>query len=386
MSDQVRVPVVMLHSVSVGNHPWAKSFLSELYDEFVRKLKWLKRHGYQAIHLQDLYEYMSSGKGLPRKPVVLTFDDGYLDNWVTVYPTLKRYDFKGTIFVNSDFVDPDSGIRANLEDVWRGDINIQEIEELGYLSWDEMRAMEQSGVMDIQSHSKTHTWYFSGEKIIDFHHPGDQNKYPWLTWNARPEKKYKWITTDHESFMPYGYPVFEFGRSLGVRRYIENNEFCQAMAGYVSQQKKGFFDDPRWRRRLLAYADEYRRNHNANGRYETDREYKDRLKAELTESKNILEQNLGKRIDFLCWPGGAYTQEALDAAYETGYCASTVHTGNNRYGDDPRFINRISLSNPVGSDKFPWKYSIFTQRFYLARFNKDPWAVALDKLYRMIKR
>ena len=47
------------------------------------------------------------------KDIVLTFDDGYLDNWVFAYPLLEKYNLRGTIFVNPEFVDPSLEIRAN---------------------------------------------------------------------------------------------------------------------------------------------------------------------------------------------------------------------------------------------------------------------------------
>lgn len=58
---------------------------------------------------------------------------------------------------------------------------------MGYLSWEELKIMEEEMVFDVQSHSMTHTWYPSSEKVTDFRHQNDP--YFWMTWNDNIEKK-----------------------------------------------------------------------------------------------------------------------------------------------------------------------------------------------------
>ena len=100
-----------------------------------------------------------------QNPLIITFDDGYLDNWLLVFPLLKKYKFKSTIFISPEFVDQKHGIRS---------INYNP----GFLSWDEMMLMEASGLIDIQSHTMTHTKYFVSEKIKAFHNSKADYLYP----------------------------------------------------------------------------------------------------------------------------------------------------------------------------------------------------------------
>jgi len=196
------VPVIMYHAVGPPSPDWIWQHVITPIDVFERQIKTLSKKGFHTITLLDLYGYMKYEKTIPEKAVVLTFDDGYLDNWVYVYPLLKKYGMTGTIFVNPEFVDPTDDYRPNLKDVWSGRCKEKNLGSKGFLSWNEMRRMEEDGVMDIQSHSMTHTWYFCSEEIIDFHHPGN-TQYPWLFWNASPERKCYCLTENQEAFIPF---------------------------------------------------------------------------------------------------------------------------------------------------------------------------------------
>ena len=66
----------------------------------------------------------------------LSFDDGYLDNWIYVFPMLKKFKYKATIFVSPEFVDPRPIVRPTLEDYWNDKKSLAEIDNWGFLSWD----------------------------------------------------------------------------------------------------------------------------------------------------------------------------------------------------------------------------------------------------------
>ena len=131
-----RVPILMYHYIS-DPPPDADVYrvdLSVRPRDFEDQLAYLKEAGYTSITLEDLYYYMKEGRPLPPKPIILTFDDGYVDNYLYAFPLLRQYGFKGTFFVITSFVDEGRG---------------------GYVSWDQLRIMHEQG-MDIQSHSRTH--------------------------------------------------------------------------------------------------------------------------------------------------------------------------------------------------------------------------------------
>ena len=112
-----RIPAVMYHSIGVVNKNWHWNHLTCPFDVFEDQLKWLKKAKYKTLNFQEVYDYIMDDKPVPKKSVFLTFDDGYLDNYVYAYPLLKKYGMKGTIFVNPDFVDPSQTFRKTLDDV-----------------------------------------------------------------------------------------------------------------------------------------------------------------------------------------------------------------------------------------------------------------------------
>jgi peptidoglycan/xylan/chitin deacetylase (PgdA/CDA1 family) len=87
-----------------------------------------------VIPLADLLSFLDGAKPLPLRSVVITIDDGYKSAHEVAYPVLKAHGFPATIFVYTDFVGARSGLR-----------------------WDEMQEMVESGLIDIQPHSKSHS-------------------------------------------------------------------------------------------------------------------------------------------------------------------------------------------------------------------------------------
>jgi len=340
------VPVIMFHSVGLEKHNWVFSHISEPLEIFEEKIYLISKLGYSSIFWNELYMYMKGDLKLPKKSIMLTFDDGYLDNWVYAYPILKKYGVKATIFINPEFVDPSTSLRPNLEDVWAGKISFQNLKPAGFLSWTEMREMERSGLIDIQSHALTHTWYFSSSKIIDFHRPNDG--YVWLIWNHFPERKYKYLIEKQEDLVRYGVPIYTFEKSLIVRRYFEDLNLNKALADFV-EEKGGasFFTHSDWKKILLDFTEKYKKHNKINDRIESEEEYKQRVYHELSFSKKIIEENLNKEVKFLCFPGGGYNDIVLKLAKEAGYIATTLSskdrsTFRNKPGVDPSKIKRIS--------------------------------------------
>ena len=83
----------------------------------------------------ELFDHMAGSKPPLRDSIFLSFDDGYLDNWTYVFPILKKYGMKATIFVSPDFVDPTETVRPNLDDQHAGRCTSEDLSPAGFLSW-----------------------------------------------------------------------------------------------------------------------------------------------------------------------------------------------------------------------------------------------------------
>ena len=372
MNQSKPVPVLMYHSVGIPNPKWIWNFLTVPHKIFEDHLRVLRAKGFNTIDLAQLYDYVSVGKPIPPNSIVLTFDDGYLDNWIYTYPLLKKYGFKGTIFVNPEFVDPTDEYRPNLEDVWAGKVRIEELISHGFLSWREMREMEKDGVMDIQSHGMTHTWYFTGPEIIDFRHPGDA--YVWMNWNKDINRKHKYFIENQEDLVELGAPVYQHAKSLAARRYFPDAALNEAVIQYVKKNgEKEFFKEKSWREKLFQVAEDYKRKNTLKDEYESEEDQSNRFECEIKQCKETLETKLDKRIDFLCWPGGGKNDLSIRVAKKY-YLACTMSSREqskkkNTFGEDPEMIRRIGIPY-LGSEKEP-KNIKYLNGLYLYWFIKE---------------
>ncbi|MEX2512331.1 MAG: polysaccharide deacetylase family protein [Cyclobacteriaceae bacterium] len=312
--------VIMLHSVGNHNSGWYQNWLSVSLEHFEQFCKFLHRGRYQTFHLDEWYELQKNPHLILKRQIILTFDDGYLDNWVFAYPILKKYQLKGTVFVNPEFVDPSSDIRPTLEDVWAGKLKKKDLFSLSYLNWEEIKQLDLSGILDVQSHSMSHNYYFKSDKIVDFYK--GQDEYHWLAWLERQDQKPFWLTGNQKDFVEVGYPVFEFGRALGVRRFKPSDDFILAFTAkaqqLISNKSRNVLNE------LKKFSDEFKNSNIKTGSYESKNEMAERYRYELFESKRLLEEKLNKKIDFLCWPGGGYNELSIQISKEAGYKASTI--------------------------------------------------------------
>ncbi len=131
-----RVPILMYHYISVPP-PDADIYrldLSVTPAAFESQMQYLADEGYHPIRVEDLTDYLLNGTPLPPKPIVLTFDDGYADNYANAFPVLKKYKFPATFFVITQFIDD---------------------KKPGYMTWDQLEEMAIEG-MEIGSHTLDH--------------------------------------------------------------------------------------------------------------------------------------------------------------------------------------------------------------------------------------
>jgi len=129
--SQYVVPIIMYHSIDKND---AISRLSVSPESFKRQMYFLKRHNYNVIRLEDMPELVQKNH-FPPKTISITFDDGYENNYTHAYPVLKELGLPATIFIVPMLVGRE-----------------------GYLTWDQIIEMSESGIISIGSHSMTHAY------------------------------------------------------------------------------------------------------------------------------------------------------------------------------------------------------------------------------------
>lgn len=201
------VPVLNYHQINNEDH----NALTLSGKEFEAQIKYLQREGYTAISPDQLADYLQYGKALPTKPVLITLDDGYEDNYRVAYPILQKYQFTATIFLITDFV---------------GNYG-------KYLTWDQIKEMSEQGY-SFEDHTLSH---------ISLPNASDEE-----------------------------------------------------------------------------------------------------IRKQLGKSKEALEWRLGKKVDYLAYPGGEYDQRVIQLTKEAGYRAAfTVNFGRDRINSTLYTLNRIPI-------------------------------------------
>jgi len=96
-----QVAVLIYHRVRPKKDNWSLEPMSP--ESFEKQIKYFSRN-YEIIPLDSLAEGIKQGNGIPSKAVVITFDDGYKDNYTYAYPTLKKYNVPATIFLTTGLI------------------------------------------------------------------------------------------------------------------------------------------------------------------------------------------------------------------------------------------------------------------------------------------
>lgn len=138
------IPVLMYHKVSPDSFRNGPGLRVTPY-EFERQVKYLKESGYTAISLDEVINHREKGISLPNRPVVITFDDGYEDNYTYAFPVLKKYGYTATIFIVYNEV---GGYNQ-----W--DIKEHNTQPFKLLTWEQIRTMQDYGIC-FESHTLSH--------------------------------------------------------------------------------------------------------------------------------------------------------------------------------------------------------------------------------------
>ncbi len=136
--DGIKLSVIMYHSIT--NNPRKVSDYAVSTKMFEADIKYLSDNGFSFINTEDLKNYMYYNAPLPEKPIMITFDDGFFDNFANAYPILKKYNAKAVI----------SPIAKVVEDYTQnGDKN----DAYAYMDKETIKELSQSGVIVFENHS-----------------------------------------------------------------------------------------------------------------------------------------------------------------------------------------------------------------------------------------
>ena len=267
--------------------------------ELEAHLQHLQRNGYATLTADEFYQAKQNATGESILSVVLTFDDGDRGFYDVVFPLLKKYRMKAVVFIIPGWVGRE-----------------------GILTWEQIQEMHESGLVDFQSHSMHHPAIFTSTKVIAFYHPEMNVMQNWNMPLYQSQGKDRFAETPL-----LGSPIFEFhSRFSEYPRFLPDEKVQQACHQLVQENGgTAFFADKSWREKLLNRLNDYQQNSAIAGRFESSDEQIASIRAELEESKKIIEEKLpGKKVHHFACPWNITSTLTQQLLAEVGYKTSFV--------------------------------------------------------------
>lgn len=226
--ENKKIPVLMYHHFTEDKEEKTSEIVHT--SEFKKQMKYLSDNGYTAITTKELLEILSGQKNSPKKPILITADDGYLSNYEYMYPILKENNLKATIFLIGQRID-----NADTSTVGLPKIN-----------WTQAKEMYESGVIDFQSHT------YDSHNMVDTRE-GERGDFSAPLVDESDEEYRKRIDTDikmsikgFEENLGYSPSAFAypFGHYSNISEEIlkENNIKLSFTVepGYINKEDNGY--------------------------------------------------------------------------------------------------------------------------------------------------
>jgi hypothetical protein len=250
-----------------------------------RHLDALANAGCTVLGTRDYLARRGAGQALPPRTVLLHFDDGYLDNWLSAVPALRARRMPATFFASLDFVEPGDTLRRG------GDAS-------GYMNWAELRAIEADPLFEVEPHGVDHGRIAVSEHAADTLTAGNWRRHAWLQWAATAGPKHDWFRQAVPVAVPLGSAVPVSGlalASVGVR--------------------------------------------------ETPADLTRRITHHLQLCQAAFECELGRVPHVFCWPENKAVAEGREIAAALGYRATTGGKGRNTAHEPAHILSRIHMGD-----------------------------------------
>ncbi|BDD12779.1 polysaccharide deacetylase (plasmid) [Fulvitalea axinellae] len=331
--------------------------------QFDFELRYLKQF-FDIVTLDEVHAYLKGEWKPKRTSVVITFDDGYVDNLVYAYPLLKKHKIKATLFAVASRINQDADIgkmRPTLEDYWNGKVAFSELVEpvtMGeantqffvegkspdFMSVSELNSVKDH--FDVEGHLNVHARSFYEDRILGV----------WDNRNTKSHPKYGVHYSDVNRYgeCPYiGLPVFPSRNNIAVRQ----GKLKPEVKDYIQSLGKDFFEKPDYAQTLIK---DLENRFPERLDFETVEEQKQRVDTEMRESKADLERLINQPVRYLSFPFGDHDDISCEIASKYFDLAVTVEKDIVRPNQDPYRVPRGAIAKDVFSflarvERFRWK-------------------------------
>ena len=305
-------------------------------DEFEEHIKWIKdKKTFKMEELKGL-DYT-----LPPNSILITFDDGYKNNYTLAFPILKKYNMKATIFLNTKFIEKDET----------------------YLNWDEIREMYESGLIDFQLHTHSHQLTVKDIEVLAFY---DNESSPYfkresysLFFDGNYDEK-------KDAKKLNGLPVFKLRSKISIPGYKPKKNFVEKYRSIVElQENKSEKEKKKFLNRLFKEKkDEFFDKI-------SEEQFKETVKFEILENKKIISEKLGKVPDCLAYPWGHRYKGNREDIKKLGVDVFiTTRKGVNSLKLNKNWIYRVSGDDFENFDEFKKELKNGSTAIYRKIFKK----------------
>ncbi|BBM43869.1 polysaccharide deacetylase [Leptotrichia wadei] len=305
-------------------------------DEFEEHIKWIKdKKTFKMEELKGL-DYT-----LPPNSILITFDDGYKNNYTLAFPILKKYNIKATIFLNTKFIEKDET----------------------YLNWDEIREMYESGLIDFQLHTHSHQLTVKDIEVLAFY---DNESSPYfkresysLFFDGNYDEK-------KDAKKLNGLPVFKLRSKISIPGYKPKKNFVEKYRSIVELQENEFEKEKKkfLNRLFKEKKDEFFDKI-------SEEQFKETVKFEILENKKIISEKLGKVPDCLAYPWGHRYKGNREDIKKLGVDVFiTTRKGVNSLKLNKNWIYRVSGDDFENFDEFKKELKNGSTAIYRKIFKK----------------
>jgi len=297
-------------------------------------LRYLDENGYRTVTADAVARWVRSGSHPGPRSVALCFDDAWASVWTVAAPLLRRYGFQAITFAIPGRVQDAAAVRPTLDDP-AGAPPQADTSDVPFATWPELRALHDSGVVDVQAHTFAHAVVACDPGITGFVVPGYAPHIHMRPGLAGPPQARFLGAAD------LGAPLHPVRSRMSDALRYDDTEAREACMAHVRQQGgPAFFERAGWEAELRALAAAH------PGRLESEAEREAAILEDLTAARDILNAQLRTTVvRHLCFPwavaGKVAEACAQKAGYETAYADALWGRHAARAGGAPYRIMRL---------------------------------------------
>jgi hypothetical protein len=278
--------------------------------EFEEICKGLTGNGFRTLTFSDL---LDGGQPTARS-VTISFDDGWSSVWSVAFPIARRYGVRFTLFVVPELISDSNECRATIDDGADYSSLAERDQSPGrFLTWAEIGAMHDSGLVDIQSHTSHHGVVFASDKLLGFASPSG----PFPLNGMSPCVLREDGVDEAFSSLPYGTPIYEWAPALAARVRFLDSEGARRNCARIVEENGGveFFEREGWDKELQAECAVF-----TDSSWESDQDRRLRMRRDLETAKINIETRLpGKQVRVVAPPWALMHPDLSSIAEDTGH-------------------------------------------------------------------